>query len=299
MRNLSLLLALVAVGVAQAQTRVGGRYSLAAEALGAAAGSSSSSRYSLRASAASAASVGNSSFVLLKSGFAGMLFEPAGLLVESQPWELLENATVQLAPFLVLDDATRLAVPADSVDWSVLAGPVQVDGTGLVSAGTVASDTSATLGAAHRGFSTERLLLLRNVNTDDFGSYAGDGLEDAWQVLHFGENNPAAAPTADPDGDGQDNLFEFTAGVLPTSAASLFRVRLEAQAGAAHTWRLVFSPRLEDRTYVPERATTPGEGAAWQSLVSPLVSDVGSERTIVDVAAPAPAVFYRVRVLRP
>ncbi len=43
----------------------------------------------------------------------------------------------------------------------------------------------------------------------------------AWQIQYFGStNNPAAAATADPDGDGQNNLAEFLAGTNPTNSAS-------------------------------------------------------------------------------
>ncbi len=45
----------------------------------------------------------------------------------------------------------------------------------------------------------------------------------AWQIQYFGSTtNPAAAPTADPDGDGCDNLCEFLSGTDPTNSASSF-----------------------------------------------------------------------------
>ena len=47
---------------------------------------------------------------------------------------------------------------------------------------------------------------------DSFGSYAEDGLSDAWQVNYFGINSSAAVAAADPDQDGQDNAFEYLSG---------------------------------------------------------------------------------------
>jgi len=61
-----------------------------------------------------------------------------------------------------------------------------------------------------------------NVGNDDFGSYAGDGLDDAWQVSYFGSDNPNAAPGADPDGDFMSNRGEYIAGTIPTNATSHF-----------------------------------------------------------------------------
>ncbi len=47
----------------------------------------------------------------------------------------------------------------------------------------------------------------------------------SWQIQYFGSTtNPAAAPTADPDGDGQDNLAEFLAGTNPTNSASSLHI---------------------------------------------------------------------------
>ncbi|HVM60851.1 MAG TPA: FecR family protein [Verrucomicrobiae bacterium] len=48
----------------------------------------------------------------------------------------------------------------------------------------------------------------------------------SWQVQYFGctNNNPAADPSADPDGDGQNNMAEFLTGTDPTNATSAFRI---------------------------------------------------------------------------
>ena len=63
------------------------------------------------------------------------------------------------------------------------------------------------------------------------GSYAADGVGDDWQFQYFGLNNPNAAPLLDPDGDGQNNLFEFTAGLVPTNPLSRFLVSIAPVPG--------------------------------------------------------------------
>jgi hypothetical protein len=53
-----------------------------------------------------------------------------------------------------------------------------------------------------------------------------------WQLQYFGgTNNPQAAPTADPDGDGANNMNEFLAGTNPRNSASVFRVLSVAPQG--------------------------------------------------------------------
>ena len=116
-----------------------------------------------------------------------------------------------------------------------------------------------------------------------FGSYAGDGLGDDWQGQYFGQNNPLAAPNADPDGDGQTNQFEFTAGLAPNDPASTFHLQIAPVAGQPSRKKVIFSPRLDGRTYIVE--AMPALGGSWQPLTSSTQSDNGTERTVTDLAA--------------
>ena len=53
-----------------------------------------------------------------------------------------------------------------------------------------------------------------------------------WQIQYFGgTNNPSAAAGADPDGDGQNNIGEFTANTVPTNSASVFRIAAVVREG--------------------------------------------------------------------
>jgi hypothetical protein len=55
----------------------------------------------------------------------------------------------------------------------------------------------------------------------------------SWQVQHFGctNDNPSAAATADPDGDGQNNYSEFLARTDPTTNASVFKLLSAVREG--------------------------------------------------------------------
>ena len=56
----------------------------------------------------------------------------------------------------------------------------------------------------------------------------GDGLLDAWQVHYFGStSSPAAAPSADPDGDGANNLNEFVNLTDPTDSTSVEKLHAD------------------------------------------------------------------------
>ena len=57
----------------------------------------------------------------------------------------------------------------------------------------------------------------------DLGAFESLTLFQQWQSLYFGPgytNNPAAAPDADPDGDGMSNTNEFLVGTNPTNSMS-------------------------------------------------------------------------------
>jgi hypothetical protein len=190
-----------------------------------------------------------------RHGYIGQLYEISGLAVNSVAPELDEGGTMQLAAWHALDDATFLALPASAVGWYTdgsfpLSG---IDSTGLATATAVYQDTLTTVSAIHGEFpnqlAAELDLTVLDTLRDNFGSYAGDGLDDSWQFQFFGLDNPDADPLLDPDSDGQNNRFEFTAGLIPTDSLSRFLFRVEPVIGQPTHKRLIFSPRLEDRNY--------------------------------------------------
>jgi PKD repeat protein len=123
----------------------------------------------------------------------------------------------------------------------------------------------------------------------------------AWQLKYFGCTNcPAAAGTADPDGDGANNADEFLAGTVPTNAASVFRIISVAQNGhdIVITWQTAGG-----RTNAVQAGNTGNDGYRTNSLQdisgSVIISGAGDVITnYVDVggATNTPARFYRVRL---
>lgn len=234
-----------------------------------------------------------------KSGYIGQLYEVSGLQLAATPASVDEGATRQLGAALLLDDATSIAVPAGNITWSVQSGPLgSISTGGLANAGVVYQDTVAIAQGSHAGKTGTLNLTVLDLLPDNYGSYAGDGLDDSWQNQYFGLNNPNAAPTIDADHDGQNNSFEFIAGLIPTDAASRFSNRIEAVTSQPLQKRIIFGPRLSGRTYSILTSTTLA-GGSWAPLPGGVTTDNGNERTITDPNATTAAKFYQVKITKP
>jgi len=240
------------------------------------------------------ASVGT---VIARHGAAGQLTDVQSIGVSATPTTVNEGSTSQLAATANFTDGTVLPLASASVSWSVSDGGLaSVNTSGLATAATVYQNTNGVARAGYLGqFGTLTLSVL-NVNTDDFGTYAGDMIDDAWQVAHFGLASTNAAATADPDGDGQNNLFEYLAGTTPTSAASVFTIGISATGAAQRT--VSFSPITVGRTYAVE-FTTNLVTRVFSVLPFGSVTETGGIRFVTDDTATNSARFYRVRISIP
>jgi hypothetical protein len=120
----------------------------------------------------------------------------------------------------------------------------------------------------------------------------GDGVLDAWQLHYFGSaSSPNAAPFADPDGDGLNNLNEYINLTDPTSAASVTRLDASFVANGQSVALNWYAAR--GRLYTIE-ATPSLSSPAWQPLAS--VTDiVGANAQVNLTDAPVAARFYRLK----
>lgn len=233
-----------------------------------------------------------------RNGFIGQLYEVTGLALIATPTTVAENGTLQLGAAQLLDDSTTVAVNASSVAWSVASGPlVSINSAGLATAGIVYQNTAATAQGGYAGNTGTLNLTVVDTLPDNFSTYAGDGLPDSWQFQYFGLNNPNAAPGLDPDGDGQTNFFEFTAGIIPNNPLSRFLLRIAPVPGQAGRKDLIFSPRLMDRTYQVKSNT--GLAGPWLPLGSFTTSDAADQRTVTDLDATGARKFYHVEITKP
>jgi hypothetical protein len=232
---------------------------------------------------------------LAKAGYLGQIYDVSGIALTSTPASLAESSSAQLGALEALDDGTYLALPADSITWGVDSGPLTgVSPSGLATADVVASDSHAVVSGSYSIFNTTLDLTILDTVPDNFGTYAGDGLGDDWQVQYFGEDNPLAAPTLDPDGDGQLNHFEFVAGLDPTDPSSLFTVQITGDSEGSP--QVIFDPVVAGRTYTVKYKDTL-DALTWDTLLNKTTDNSGPERTITDNSATsAPARFYIVEI---
>ena len=214
----ALIMALIAA--AHAGPRTSTNYTLTPEAADDAGLRATSGNYTLNSSETAGGAISSANYAA-RTGFAGALYDIVTVQVTATPTTINETATRQLNGTPVLDDATTLAATPSSIGWSVQSGPIASISTGgLATAGPVYQNTAASVQGTYGGVSGTLALTVVNVNNDDFGSYAGDGLSDLWQVQNFGLNNPDAAPAANPDADPYNNLIEYAFGTNPNNAAS-------------------------------------------------------------------------------
>lgn len=120
----------------------------------------------------------------------------------------------------------------------------------------------------------------------------------AWQIQYFGctNNNPAADPSADPDGDGQNNMAEFLTGTDPTNAASAFQI--VSASRETNNVRVVWNTH-GGVTNVVQIATSV-DGAYTNRSANFIITGTGDTTTnYLDVGGltNTPSRYYRVRLV--
>ena len=119
------------------------------------------------------------------------------------------------------------------------------------------------------------------------------GIPNGWKARHFGAATAAKAGALDDwDADGMNNLDEYRAGTIPTSAASRFQiVDFRTEGGSSH--RLQWTSVAEKR-YTIETSTNLAEGFA-DSRTEQIIATPPLNSHVIP-AGPAPSLYYRVIV---
>lgn len=234
-----------------------------------------------------------------KHGYIGQLYDPASVRLSMSNTNVNEATTANVFARGVFDDATLLPLAGTAVAWSTVSGPISgINANGLLTTSLVYQDTPATVRGIWQGKTGLQNLQVINNNTDNYGIYGGDGIDDAWQVQYFGVSNPNALGGVDYDLDGQTNGFEYVAGTIPTNSASKFRLRIENVSGQPNWKAVIFSPRWASRSYTTLFRSDVASGT-FNPLPSSTTNDVSTERTVTDLTATNAARFYRVQITWP
>jgi hypothetical protein len=285
--------------------RTSASYSIPADSIDIGGAQVQSASYSVKGSAAGEFGAGLNALLTSatytgKGGYVGELYDIVGLAITSPPsTSLNENTSRQLSAAPLADDSTTTtALSPSAVSWSIVSGAISsISTSGLATAATVYQDTPSIVSGSAQGLTGQLNLTILNVNTDDFGAYAGDGIDDSWQVQYFGQPpNALAGPNVDADGTGQTNLFKFVAGLNPLDG-SRFTLSIQKVSGQPAQRNVIFQPLVSGRTYNVQfktSLTTP----SWQALTGTTQSDNGTTRTVTDTSAAAPK-YYHVQISKP
>ena len=292
---------LISAGAALAGPRMSADYSITADIADSGGLRGTSSNYTNDGSAGSAGAVGGistASAVTAKAGYPAQLYDVTGFAVTAHAPGMNETGSLQLEPVYVLDDATHLAIPPASVTWNVESGPITVTLGGIALADIVYQNTPATARGTLGALTDLFEMTVYDGAPDNYGTYAGDGIDDSWQFQYFGLDNPLAARGEDSDADNQDNLFEWLAGTIPIDPLSRFLFRIEPVVGEPTHKDLIFSPIVADRIYTVQWSGSLAP-ASWADLTGSTQADANGERTVTDTEADDPEKFYKVKLEKP
>ncbi len=160
------------------------------------------------------------------------------------------------------------------------------DPAGRLITSTFAGNKSINYTYNHAGSLLQRAMNV-GVNPDS----DNDGMDDAWEILHFGSKE-ARDGTLDFDGDGASDLAEFISGTLPKIAASVFKIiRIYPEANVTIEWASIADKRYQVQS---RDSVTSGN---WYNVSDEIIAS-GATTSVQDTnnIGPSPR-YYRVRLV--
>ncbi|MEM9081413.1 MAG: hypothetical protein AAGC74_12055 [Verrucomicrobiota bacterium] len=235
-----------------------------------------------------------------RDGFAGQLLDPESLAMTATPDPVDEESPTQISTTLVYDDGTTQ--PNVTPNYTPASGPVSsVSVTGLAQTEAVYQNTTASIEANLSGLTGTITFTVANTNPDNYQEYSSDGLPDDWQITHFGlPPNSNAGPTQNPDGDPQDNLFEYLTGYDPNDPNDFFTFEITGRSGT--TANFTASKLIPDTLYTLNRSPDLGQNNPWLPIQTISVTSETNNAPFADNTAPNTPnakAFYQIEVSSP
>jgi hypothetical protein len=168
--------------------------------------------------------------------------------------------------------------------------------TGGTTVETSFSDTTVTNGTTYYYVVTATNLGGASGNSNQASAQPLSAVQ-AWRFAHFLTiaNTGNAADTADPDGDGMNNLAEFNAGTNPLSAADVLKAEIASATGGSGL-TISFKAKA-NHSYVIEYKSDLSD-PVWQALHTVPAAGADADIKYTDPASGLRR-FYRVRTPAP
>ena len=246
--------------------------------------------------------------VVVRSGGNSMIYYATGFSVASGAATINEQDTpdtnstrTQLRGNVVYDDSTLGAVDGAQIAWNAPAtnsAIASISATGIAQAATVYLNTNASFSGSYGGVVATNSLTVLNVLPDNFGVYAGDTFDDAWEIGQgmTGAVNPNAT------NNGVPNWQLYAMGFNPAQPAP-------ATLSSTALTNGYLAVRYSRNPYATNYSFTPQESgnlsAGFVNMVNPvsatnLVSGVEQITTFGSVPINATnRQFLRVKVTQP
>ena len=215
------------------------------------------------------------------------------------PNQLSHARSALVVPWLMLACSVASA-QNQRIDWS------NVSGGGGISTGGVYA-VGGFIGRSETGPMSGGTFVLSGgisgvmTTTAQFDT-VGDGIPDSWRAQYFPNVDPTgtttnylSCATCDADGTGQNNLFKYVAGLVPTNSASVFVLQIQNVPNQPTHKNLIYGPITSGCTYGVQ-STTDLVAGVWspQAVSAPLTN--GFQVTVTDPNATVPCKFYRIDI---
>jgi len=246
--------------------------------------------------------------VVARQGGNSMIYYATGFSVTSDSADINESGAAdthstrtQLRGNVVYDDATLGALDGAQVAWTAPATDsslASISADGIAQAATVYQNTPANFVGSYGGIPATNQLMVMNVLPDNYGVWAGDTFDDAWEIAQgmSGAVNPNAL------NNGVPNWQLYAMGFNPAQPAP-------AVLASSVTTNGYLAVRYTRNPYATGYVFTPQESGnldvGFATMVNPISSTNlvnGVEQILTLGSVPMSATnkqFLRVRVAQP